>query len=123
MFVSPLNVLLGGIVAALVGCNVAVAGLTALQAAACRATRRRRGYARLLGMLPAFLLGFAWCVPTVLLLLGTGTAAALLPVLTPLRPVFYPLTLMLLTAALVGQCKASRASRAARMSAGSARVV
>ena len=120
VFISPLNLLLGGMVAALVGCNVAVAGHAARQAAACRATRRRRGYARLLGVLPAFLLGFACCVPTVLLVLGTGTAAVLLPVLIPLRPVFYPLTLVLLTAALVGQ---SRASRAARMSAGSARVV
>jgi hypothetical protein len=69
-------------------------------------------------MLPAFLQGFACCVPTVLLLLGT--AAALLPVLISLRPVFYALTLVLLTAALVGQ---SRESRAARMSAGSARAV
>lgn len=71
-------------------------------------------------MLRAFLLGFACCAPTVLLILGTGTAAALLPVLIPLRPVFYPFTLVLLTAALVGQ---SKESRAARMSAGSARAV
>ncbi|MBC2904801.1 hypothetical protein [Streptomyces cupreus] len=122
VFVSPLNLLLGGIVAALVGCNIAVAGLAARQAAACRTTsrRKRRGYARLLGMLPAFLLGFACCAPTILLILGTGTAAALLPVLIPLRPVFYPLTLVLLTAALVGQ---SREPRVARMSAGSARRV
>lgn len=31
VFVSPLNLLLGGIVAALVGCNIAVAGLAARQ--------------------------------------------------------------------------------------------
>ncbi|WP_267246009.1 hypothetical protein [Streptomyces sp. PR69] len=97
VFVSPVNLLLGAVVAALVGCNIAVAAHTARQAAACRPTR----YARLLGVLPAFLLGFACCVPAFLLALGAGAAAALLPVLIPLRPVFYPLTLLLLTGALV----------------------
>ncbi|WP_251015393.1 hypothetical protein [Streptomyces sp. ISL-99] len=97
VFLSPLNLLLGAIVAALVGSNVAVAGLAALQAASCRRTR----YARLLAVLPAFLLGFACCVPTFLLVLGSGTAAALLPVLIPLRPVFYPFTLLLLIGTLV----------------------
>ncbi|MGP4050434.1 hypothetical protein [Streptomyces sp. 2A115] len=120
VFLSPVNLLLGSVVAALVGCNIAVAAFAARQAASCRQPGRRTGYARLLGVLPAFLLGFACCVPTFLLVLGTGTAAALLPMLIPLRPVFYPLTLVLLTAALVGQ---SRASRASRMSAGSARTL
>ncbi len=55
----------------------------------------------MLGVLPAFLLGFACCVPTFLLVLGTGTAAALLPVLVPLRPVFYPLTLVMLISTLM----------------------
>ncbi|MCX4582394.1 hypothetical protein [Streptomyces sp. NBC_01481] len=96
-FVSPVNLMLGAVVAALVGCNVATAGLAARQAASCR----RTGYARLLGVLPAFLLGFACCVPTFLLVLGTGAAAALLPVLIPLRPVFYPLTLLMLVNTLV----------------------
>ncbi|WP_435057734.1 hypothetical protein [Streptomyces sp. bgisy060] len=99
VFLSPLNLLFGTVVAALVGCNIAVAGLAARQQASCR--RPRAGYARLLGVLPAFLLGFACCVPTFLLVLGTGTAAALLPVLIPLRPVFYPLTLLMLISTLV----------------------
>lgn len=97
IFLSPVNRLLGAVVAALVGCNIAVAAHAAGQAASCRRTR----YARLLGALPAFLLGFACCVPTFLLVLGASTAAALLPVLIPLRPVFYPLTLLMLTGALV----------------------
>lgn len=99
VFLSPVNLLLGAVVAALVGCNIAVAGLAARQQASCR--RPRAGHARLLGTLPAFLLGFACCVPTFLLVLGTGTAAALLPVLIPLRPVFYPLTLLMLISTLV----------------------
>lgn len=40
-------------------------------------------------------------MPTFVLALGAGTAAAILPVLLPLRPLFYPLTLVLLGAALV----------------------
>ncbi|NUP39794.1 MAG: hypothetical protein HOY76_22995 [Streptomyces sp.] len=97
VFLSPVNLLLGAVLAALVGCNIAVAAHAARQAATCRRTR----YARLLGVLPAFLLGFACCVPTFLLVLGASTAAALLPVLIPLRPVFYPLTLLILTSTLV----------------------
>jgi hypothetical protein len=96
VFVSPLNLLLGALVAALAGCNLAVASYSA-QRAACR----RRGYGRLLGALPAFLLGFACCTPTVLLALGASTGAAILPVLLPLRPIFYPLTLLLLVTGLV----------------------
>lgn len=96
VFFSPLNLLLGAIVAVLAGCNVAVAGYAA-QLTACRWP----GYGRLLGVLPAFLLGFACCMPVLLLALGTATGAALLPLLLPLRPVFYPLTLALLVSALV----------------------
>jgi hypothetical protein len=98
-FLSPVNLLLGALMAALVGCNIAVAALAARQAASCRP--RSRGYGRLLGALPAFLLGFACCVPTFLLILGTSTAAAVLPFLVPLRPVFYPLTLALLAGTLI----------------------
>ncbi|MDN3026200.1 hypothetical protein [Streptomyces sp. S.PB5] len=68
----------------------AVAAHTARHAASCQRTR----YARLLGMLPEFLLGFACCVPTFLLVLDASTAAALLPALILLRPAFYALTLL-----------------------------
>ncbi|MFE3645250.1 hypothetical protein ACFXOM_30465 [Streptomyces sp. NPDC059169] len=111
VLLSPVNLLLGAAVAALVGCNIAVAAHAAQQAASCRRTR----CARLLGVLPAFLLGFACCVPTFLLVLGASTAAALLPVLIPLRPVFYPLTLVMLTATLVwGTSQATRTTRRPR---------
>ncbi len=111
VFVSPVNLLLGAVVAALVGCNTAVAADAAHQDASCRRTR----YARLLGVLPAFLLGFACCVPAFVLVLGASTAAALLPVLLPLRPVFYPLTLLMLTTALVwGTSRTGRPGRRTR---------
>lgn len=96
-FLSPINVLLGLIVAALAGLNIALAAYGARQAVACR----RPGYSRSLAVLPAFLLGFACCVPTFVLALGAGTAAAILPVLLPVRPLFYPLTLVLLLSALL----------------------
>ncbi|WP_311137548.1 hypothetical protein [Streptomyces sp. I6] len=111
VFVSPFNLLLGSAVAALVGCNIAVAAHTARQSASCRRTR----YARLAGVLPAFLLGFACCAPAFLLVLGTGTAAALLPAVLPARPLFYPLALLLLSGTLVwGASRGGSTGRPAR---------
>ncbi|WP_309117702.1 hypothetical protein [Saccharothrix sp.] len=94
--VSPLNLVLGGLLAALVGLNLAVAGYAA-RAGSCR----RTGYGRLLAALPALLTGLACCVPTLLLVLGSSTAAVVLPVVVPLRILFYPLSLVLLAATLV----------------------
>lgn len=109
-FLSPINVLLGATVAALAGLNIAVAAYGARQAVACR----RPGYSRSLAVLPAFLLGFACCVPTFVLALGAGTAAAILPVLLPIRPLFYPLTLGLLVGVLVWGGHRVRSVRAGR---------
>jgi hypothetical protein len=97
VFASPVNLLLGVLVAVFGGLNIALAAHAARQAVACR----NPGYSRSLAVLPAFLLGFACCVPTFVLALGAGTAAAILPVLLPIRPLFYPLTLILLLGALV----------------------
>ncbi len=97
VFLSPINLLLGGIVAALASANITLATYGARQAVACR----RPGYSRTLAVVPAFLLGFACCVPTFVLALGAGTAAAILPVLLPLRALFYPLTLVLLLAGVI----------------------
>jgi hypothetical protein len=97
VFASPINLLLGLVVAVLAGLNIALAAHAARQAVACR----NPGYSRSLAVLPAFLLGFACCVPTFVLALGAGTAAAILPALLPVRPLFYPLTLVLLVGALV----------------------
>lgn len=97
VFLSPINLLLGGVVAALASATITLAAYGARQTAACR----RPGYSRALAVLPAFLLGFACCVPMFVLALGVGTAAAILPVLLPIRPLFYPLTLILLLAGVV----------------------
>ncbi|MPZ61199.1 MAG: hypothetical protein GEU93_07865 [Propionibacteriales bacterium] len=95
VFFSPVNLLLGLVIAVLVAANIAMAVHASHTACA------RPGYTRVLGVLPAFLLGFACCAPTFVLALGAGGAAAVLPVLLPLRPVFYPLALLLLLGALV----------------------
>ncbi|GGM51119.1 hypothetical protein GCM10012275_22550 [Longimycelium tulufanense] len=97
ILLSPINVLLGGVLAALVGLNLTVALTAAAQATSCR----RVGYGRLLAALPALLTGVACCVPTFLIILGSSTAAVLLPVVTPLRMLFYPLSLALLAATLL----------------------
>ncbi|ETA66280.1 hypothetical protein [Haloechinothrix halophila] len=97
VFASPVNLLFAAIVASLAGLNLALAAHAAQQAVACR----RPGYSRSLAVLPAFMLGIACCAPTFVLALGAGTAAAIVPVLVPLRPWFYPLTLALLLVALV----------------------
>ncbi|SFB40920.1 hypothetical protein SAMN05216266_110123 [Amycolatopsis marina] len=68
---SPVDLLLGGIVAALAGCDLAVARYVAHHTAC-----RRTGYRGLLGALPSFLLGFTCRTPTVLLALSTGAGAA-----------------------------------------------
>lgn len=91
-----LNLVLASLLAVLVGLNLAVA-THAAQVASCR----RTGYGRLLAALPALLTGVACCVPTFLLVLGSSTAAVVLPVVVPLRILFYPLSLVLLAATLV----------------------
>lgn len=96
LFVSPVNILLSAAVAALAGANVAVARHSA-QRAACH----RTGLGRLASALPMFGLGFACCTPTLLVALGTSTGAALLPAMITVRPIFYPLTLVLLAATLI----------------------
>lgn len=96
VFVSPLNIMLGAVVATLAAANVAVARVAAQQAVC-----RRTGIGRLVGVLPALGLGFACCTPTLLLAFGTTASAALLPAMLAVRPIFYPLTLVLLGTTLV----------------------
>lgn len=96
ILVSPLDLVLGAVLAALVGLNVAVTAHS-VATASCR----RIGYGRLTATLPALLTGFTCCVPAVLIGAGTSTAALLLPVLLPLQAAFYPLSLLLLAGSVV----------------------
>lgn len=106
LFLSPVNIGLGAVVAVLAGANVAVARHVGRQAEC-----RRSGYSRLLGVLPVLGLGSACCAPTVLLAIGTSTTAMLVPVMLTVRPIFYPLTVVLLGASLVWTSRPRRALR------------
>jgi hypothetical protein len=92
LFLSPGNVVLGGILAGMFGLNVAVAVHAVTQAATCR----RTAYGRLASVLPAFLTGMICCVPSFVLLFGASTAAVLLPALAPVRGYLFPLSLILM---------------------------
>lgn len=93
---SPGNLLIGFTLGVLLALNVAVA----LHAAARGSTCRRGGYAGALGALPGLLLGFSCCAPTLILLLGTSFAAAVLPAFIPLRAYLFPASVALMTAML-----------------------
>lgn len=97
LFISLGNALLAAIVAVLVAANVAVAVHAVAAGRACR----RSVFGRVLGVLPAFLTGMTCCVPAVLLLLGTGIAAALVPVFVPFRAYLFPLALALMLTSLI----------------------
>jgi hypothetical protein len=92
LFLSPGNVVLGGVVAAMFGLNVGVAVHAVSQATTCR----RTAYGRLASVLPAFLTGMICCVPSFVLLFGASTAAVLLPALAPIRGYLFPLSLVLM---------------------------
>ncbi len=92
VLVSPVNLAMGLVLGALVGLNVAVAVHVYRTSRSCR----RRPFTGLLGALPGFLTGFACCVPTVALVLGTQFAVALVA----LRSWFFPFALAALLASL-----------------------
>jgi hypothetical protein len=96
VLVSPGNLLVGSTLGALLGLNVAVALHASARGRACR----RGGYAGALGALPGLLLGFSCCAPTLILLLGTSFAAAVLPAFIPLRSYLFPTSVALMTALL-----------------------
>ena len=96
VLISPVNIGLGSIVAALAAANVAVSRYASQQT-----TCRRRAYGRLAGVLPALGLGFACCAPTLLLVAGASVSAAFLPAMLAIRPALYPLSIFLLSASLV----------------------
>jgi hypothetical protein len=87
-FLSPVNLLLGGVLAALLGLNLALSVYALKQPRACR----RRPVGGLLAALPGLLLGFACCAPTLLLALGSAAASLTLGFIA-VRSALYPLAL------------------------------
>ncbi|MQA06706.1 MAG: hypothetical protein GEV07_29725 [Streptosporangiales bacterium] len=97
VFVSPGNLLLGGLLATLLVLNVTLSAHQVSAARACRGTI----FGRLVAVLPAFGVGLARCAPTLLLAVGTGFAAALAPVFLPLRGWLFSLSVALLLTTLL----------------------
>lgn len=89
-FVSPMNLLLGVVLAILLSLNVAVLVFVLRAPKACSARTSRSG---LLAALPALFLGFACCAPTILLALGTVAASVTLGFLA-VRSFLYPVALV-----------------------------
>lgn len=83
VFVAPVNIAIGLALAVLVAANVAVAVLYVRRVRVCRTS----SFTGILAALPAFLTGFACCVPTVALAIGAQFTVALLAVRSYLLPV------------------------------------
>lgn len=84
--------------------NVALAVDAAARVESCR----RRAYTPALGVLPTFLMGFACCAPTVILVLGTNVAASLMSVFIPLRTFLLPLAVVFMGAMLLWSVRRMR---------------
>ncbi len=82
LFIAPLNLFIGAILATLIALNVATTAYALTVARSCR----RLSWTGLLGSLPGLLTGFACCVPTVAFVLGANLALALISVQIFLLP-------------------------------------
>ncbi|WP_435345034.1 hypothetical protein [Haloarchaeobius sp. HRN-SO-5] len=85
--VSPLNVAVGGLLALLVGTNLAVTYLAWRYPQACGIERSRGTGSGVLAALPALLSGSACCGPVVLLAVGVSASGALLTMFEWLLPI------------------------------------
>jgi hypothetical protein len=87
LLVSPLNLLLGGFLAALVGLNLGLSYLAWRRPAACGIDARgRRGLGGVVAAVPALLSGTVCCGPVVLLLVGIQATGALVTAFAWLLP-------------------------------------
>ncbi|MCC5890825.1 MAG: hypothetical protein JJU01_09655 [Alkalibacterium sp.] len=96
LFVSPLNLLVGGFIAVLVGINIMVAVFGYRYRKVCR-IKSRYG---LMGTLPSMLTGFACCAPTFLIALAPALGSFAVYFIT-IQPFLIPLSIILLIGGLV----------------------
>jgi len=94
-FFSPVNVLLAGALAALVGLNFAFLAFALKRPEACGRISRKG----VLASVPALFLGFACCAPTILVALGSAAASMTMGFIA-VRAALYPVALVGLIAAL-----------------------
>jgi len=100
IFIAPLNLLLGGILAILVGANIMVAVYGYRFRKMCRIDT---GYG-LLGILPSFLTGFACCAPTFLIALAPALGSFAVYFIS-IQPFLIPVSVLLLIGALTWSVK------------------
>jgi hypothetical protein len=110
LLVSPVNLLLGTVLAGLVGVNLAVSYLAWRHPAACGIEARRANASGLLAGLPALLSGAACCGPVVLVALGVQATGLLLSTFRALVPA----AVLLLVASLLYVSRSVDPTRARR---------
>jgi hypothetical protein len=84
---SPVNLLIGLVVAGLVGVNIAVSYLVWRQPAACGISPEKAVGTGLMGAIPALLSGTACCGPLILLVVGIQMTTALVTLFSVLLPI------------------------------------
>lgn len=92
LLVSPLNLLIGSVLAGLAALNLVVTWIAFRQPAACRFNRS----AGLLASIPALLAGSACCAPVLVLLLGLQLSSLMMSVFQALIPLSAALLLVTL---------------------------
>ena len=92
LLVSPLNLLIGGVLAGLAALNLVVTWIAFRQPAACRFNRS----AGIFASLPALLAGSACCAPVLVLLLGLQLSSLMMSVFQVLIPLSAALLLVTL---------------------------
>lgn len=95
ILLSPLNILIGMVLAALAGLNLTVTWMAFRQPKACRFNRSTG----ILASIPALLAGSACCAPAIVLLLGLQVSSLFITVFQVLIPV--SVALLLLTLAVI----------------------
>lgn len=95
ILLSPLNILIGVVIAVLAGLNLAVTWMAFRQPKACRFNRSTG----ILASVPALLAGSACCAPAIILILGLQLSSLFVTVFQVLIPV--SAALLLITLALI----------------------
>ncbi|TVP54560.1 MAG: hypothetical protein EA351_12825 [Gemmatimonadales bacterium] len=95
ILLSPINILVGGLISLLVGLNLAVTWIAIRQPRACRFNRSTG----ILASVPALLAGGACCAPAIALILGLQVSSLMVSVVQVLIPV--SVILLLITLGLI----------------------
>lgn len=95
ILISPLNILIGTVLAVLAGLNLTITWLAFRQPKACRFNRSTG----VLASLPAFLAGSACCAPAIVLILGLQVSSLFVTVFQVLIPV--SLVILLVTLVMI----------------------